>query len=403
MNNNFLAVSTASRYSNYHSDYLTQMCRKGSLTCRQISKVWFISLESLENYLKKQKKQAGLSKYEIERELVQLNENLSGESSFFIADKNYVDSDTASKISSYNRDYLTQLARSGDIKAKKIGKVWFFEEESLRKHMERQKRSDLRSGQTVDSTTKSRKTLAETKEELFSYEAEKQEELLPKLTEREQKVPIKVSRANNRLQIHNDSINKRVREEKQRTVALKTDFSVKSTEEHPDKNSQLSVSANKLGMVPKTSNATYKKLSTDQNPINTSSNNSPSREKALNLKKTNIKKAKRRQHSHKIKRHVVYRQLEIDLTESESYGNKKPAKIAYYKSRKKIAVNNLLSEPVNPGFYTGENSVSESFIKDMLLSNLTVIFIFLSLLILLYINLLSFGIFDLPYRSYSAF
>ncbi len=403
MSNNFLAVSTASRYSNYHSDYLTQMCRKGLLTCRQISKVWFISLESLEHYLKKQKKQAGLSKYEIERELVQLTENLSGESSFFIADKNYVDSDTASKISSYNRDYLTQLARSGDIKAKKIGKVWFFEEESLRKHMERQKRSDLRAGQTVDAVAKSARTLAETKEELFSYEAEKQEELLPKLTEREQKVPIRLTRSNSKLQIHHDSINKRVREETQRAVALKTDLSVKSTDEYPDKNSQLSDSANKLGVVPRPSDATYKKLSAEQNTVNTDSNNSSSREKKILNPKRKLKPEKVLQRQAL----AVYRQLDIDLSEVKtstsisSYANNSANKIFSIrtnteKDKRALDIDKHLHQ-VKP------KSNGMSIVTEFILTNLSGLFIFISLLLLLYTNLLIIGVFDIPRRSFSAF
>ena len=402
MNNNFLAVSTASRYSNYHSDYLTQMCRKGLLTCRQISKVWFISLGSLENYLKRQKKQAKLSKYEIERELVQLNENLSGESSFFIADKNYVDSDTASKISSYNRDYLTQLARSGDIKAKKIGKVWFFEEESLRKHMQRQKRSDLIAEQAVSVAIRSTETLAEKKKALFSYEAEKQEELLPNLTEREQKVPIRVARSDSELQIHNDSINERVREEMQRSIALKSDAFGADAKERPDKNSILSSLGGETGRASSkspTSVSSKKGLLTEQSSINTSLDNSSSRDNLINRKKANIKQAKRQQYGHKIKKHVVYRQLEIDLTEEKVHKNSASVIVV-----KKTQERESFLDTADSKFPARrKHSIDALFVADLFLSNLTLIFIFLSLLILLYINLLSFGIFDLPYRSYSAF
>ena len=137
MYKNFLSVADASRFSGYHSDYLTQMCRKGTLLCRQISKVWFVSLDSIIKYLDLHKKASVLSKESIGDRLVQINESINGNSSFFIKSRKYVDSDTASRFSSYNRDYLTQLARSGDIVAKKAGKVWFFEEDSIYKHMHR--------------------------------------------------------------------------------------------------------------------------------------------------------------------------------------------------------------------------------------------------------------------------
>ena len=119
----YLPISYATKYSGYNSDYLTQLCRSGKLLCSQISKVWFLDVDALLDYLKNNDKYPDSN---INSDwIVGINPKISGANSFFIEGREYVDTYTASKLTSYNRDYITQLARKREIRAKKLGKVWF--------------------------------------------------------------------------------------------------------------------------------------------------------------------------------------------------------------------------------------------------------------------------------------
>lgn len=46
----YISASRASKLIGYNSDYIGQLCRKGSLTCRRIGRVWFVEEESLKNH-----------------------------------------------------------------------------------------------------------------------------------------------------------------------------------------------------------------------------------------------------------------------------------------------------------------------------------------------------------------
>ncbi len=212
----YLPVSSAAEFSSYNSDYLTQMCRKGNLQCLQISKVWFISLNSLKAYLESVKKVVLTSLNQV-NEVIEIEEILSGDLVLTINNEEYLNSDKAAKLSSYNRDYLTQLARSGEVRAKKLGKVWFFSRNSLLEHMHKSSKQTY----GTDSKKIHRRRLGESPKLVsiaeetnktghiprlitkgLDYELEDIYEDIPHLQERIQEVPIRVKRDTSK-QIHN--------------------------------------------------------------------------------------------------------------------------------------------------------------------------------------------------------
>jgi hypothetical protein len=131
--NVFISVNRASELSDYSSDYLSQLCRKKSLYCKQISKLWFINLADLHSHIKKSSKEIELDKIS-ERDLVELKESLDKETKIYISSEEYLDTETAARLSGYSRDYIGQLARDGELKAKKLGKVWFVSKKSIQEH-----------------------------------------------------------------------------------------------------------------------------------------------------------------------------------------------------------------------------------------------------------------------------
>ncbi len=218
--NRFLVVSKAAELSSYHSDYLTQLCRKKQLLCRRISKVWFVDFSSLDNYLKQNAKSWIKPYNELSVNFIEIIEDFSGKLSIFIDGIEYINSTQASHISSYNRDYLTQLARSGEIQAKKMGKVWFFSLPSLQKHINMNRahiKEQIKSiGYKIDShAIMCRNTLNNSFKVVgkhinhakYEYEAEQGFEELPLVADKYKKnTPVsinKLSKSARGMKIHN--------------------------------------------------------------------------------------------------------------------------------------------------------------------------------------------------------
>jgi len=125
----YLPVTYAAKYSGYHADYITQLCRSSKLSCKSISKVWFVELTAIDKLIAtrgKSPKEVDLNSW-----VVGINPSMTGADSFFINGREYVDTHLATKLSGYTRDYISQLARSNEIPARKLGKVWFVDRLAL--------------------------------------------------------------------------------------------------------------------------------------------------------------------------------------------------------------------------------------------------------------------------------
>jgi len=193
--NKYLSITYAAKYSAYNSDYLTQLCRKNTLNCRQVSKVWFVELDSLSRYLQSNKKSTNnlMGYSNLDNTIVEIYEEMTGEPVFVIGTKPYITSEQLAKMSGYNKDYLTQLARKNEIKAVKLGKVWFFEKKFAQLWVKKSK--------TNKNMREKRAQLPE-KIEQIGYISEKLTEDIPQLNHTEKRsVPIK--RVNKKLHIHN--------------------------------------------------------------------------------------------------------------------------------------------------------------------------------------------------------
>ncbi len=186
MRNLYYLVSEVAKHLPYHVDYLTQLCRSRSLSCLHISKHWFVSRSSLQNFLNNSEKFSGLftdlneKVYEF-----QIYEDVAGNKIFFIDNEEYLDTESASKISSYSKDYITQLARKGEIYSFKYGKFRLVSKSDLLQYLKYRK-----TGYKADKIKISR----------INYIADQQEEFLPNLIKKHKK---NEHIATNAQQIHN--------------------------------------------------------------------------------------------------------------------------------------------------------------------------------------------------------
>ena len=140
MKNVYYLVSEVAKHLPYHVDYLTQLCRSHNLSCVHISKHWFVSSLSLQNFLDNSDKFSGLFAYLHEKvDKFYINEDISGNKIFLINNEEYLDTESASKISSYSKDYITQLARKGEIASFKYGKFRLVSKNDLLEYLKLRK------------------------------------------------------------------------------------------------------------------------------------------------------------------------------------------------------------------------------------------------------------------------
>ncbi len=182
----FFSVDTVAENTDYTQDYLIRLCKNETLDCRKISRVWFVSKESIENYVKEQGNHAHFKS----KDILHISEAPGGDARVFLDGMEYVDVKAAESISGYSRDYLTQLAREGALDAKKISTAWFLSRQSLLDHKTR---------------NLSEKTKRNHKNTKYMYSAEELEEDIPNIAKKASKsieTHVSESEQEHKLQIH---------------------------------------------------------------------------------------------------------------------------------------------------------------------------------------------------------
>src|SRR3989344_8604814 len=122
----FVSSKRAAELSRYAQDYIGQLARGGFIDARRIGGLWYVSMASLEEY----KRNAAILRPQ------PIRPALSHEPDSFISfdGKEYVSASRASEITSYNQDYVGQLARSGTILARQVGNRWYVDRAALVAH-----------------------------------------------------------------------------------------------------------------------------------------------------------------------------------------------------------------------------------------------------------------------------
>ncbi len=142
--NNYITSSRAAQLSGYSQDYVGQLCRNSRIDCKRVSGEWQVSLTSLLAYKKRfNPDMAPVSVVNINTDCdtshaVSTNASAdisnSHQDSIIEEGQIFLSSADASKQTGYSQDYIGQLARSGAVEAKKVGRRWFIEQTSLKQH-----------------------------------------------------------------------------------------------------------------------------------------------------------------------------------------------------------------------------------------------------------------------------
>lgn len=123
----YISSKRASELSGYTQDYIGQLARAGNIDARRIGGLWFVFMESLEQYRSK------AEEYKPQPP-PQREESRNTEAFISFDGRDYVSAARAAEITSYHQDYVGQLARGGTILSRQVGNRWYVDREGLVAH-----------------------------------------------------------------------------------------------------------------------------------------------------------------------------------------------------------------------------------------------------------------------------
>tara|TARA_B100000745_G_scaffold17100_2_gene12152 strand:- start:355 stop:1407 length:1053 start_codon:yes stop_codon:yes gene_type:complete len=129
-----ISTTRASQLSGYSKDYIGQLCREDKIECRRVSGHWYVDEEGLKRY-----QENGVDA-DIKNKNVQGTSALGmkvgnvRDDTFKYNGTEYIATSRAAAVTGYAQDYIGQLARSGELEARKVGRRWFVGKDSLIAH-----------------------------------------------------------------------------------------------------------------------------------------------------------------------------------------------------------------------------------------------------------------------------
>lgn len=125
-----ISVSRAREMSGYTADYIGQLCRGNKISCKSISGQWYVDETSLNVHVKNNKSTAEHSSAGVYTKNIG---NVRDDSVQFDGEE-YISSARAAEITGYAQDYVGELARKEEIRARKAGRQWFVNKKDLVSH-----------------------------------------------------------------------------------------------------------------------------------------------------------------------------------------------------------------------------------------------------------------------------
>jgi hypothetical protein len=122
----YVSSKRAADTSGYARDYIGQLARAGLIDAQRVGGLWYVSMESLGAYQRNAESQVPNIPPQKQGNDLDTVVNFDG--------KEYVSASRAAKITSYNQDYIGQLARGGKILSRQIGNRWYVERNGLLAH-----------------------------------------------------------------------------------------------------------------------------------------------------------------------------------------------------------------------------------------------------------------------------
>ncbi len=122
----YISSKRAATLTGYTQDYIGQLARSGAITAQRVSGLWYIVEESLRNYKAKADEFKPTPPPRIATPDLDAAVSFDG--------KDYISAQRAAKVTGYNPDYVSQLARSEKIVSRQIGNRWYVDREGIVAH-----------------------------------------------------------------------------------------------------------------------------------------------------------------------------------------------------------------------------------------------------------------------------
>jgi len=138
-NEKLVSTTRASEFSGYSKDYVGQLCREDKLICRRISGHWYVSEDSVKAYQNSEAKDdEGVTpepkKISKENPAYGMKVGNVRDDTFSYDGSEYISTLRGAELTGYAQDYIGQLARNGEIEARKVGRRWFVGRNTLVEH-----------------------------------------------------------------------------------------------------------------------------------------------------------------------------------------------------------------------------------------------------------------------------
>lgn len=128
-NKTYLTTEEAAQTAGYTIDYVGQLCRNKKIACTRVSGHWFVERENFHAYLQSN----GIQPRDVNTG-EESSAQVTGDGVVMHDGVEYISTARAADLTGYTQDYVGQLARSGEVAARKVGRRWFTAREALLKH-----------------------------------------------------------------------------------------------------------------------------------------------------------------------------------------------------------------------------------------------------------------------------
>jgi len=129
-NETYLSTTAAAEKFDFARDYIGELCREKRARCVKVGRSWYIR----EADLAERKGREETIAEALDRAETHETPEAYRDESMLIDGKRYISSGRAAREHGYTQDYIGQLIRKGGIPAKKIGRTWYVDPDSLGKH-----------------------------------------------------------------------------------------------------------------------------------------------------------------------------------------------------------------------------------------------------------------------------
>lgn len=129
-----ISTTKASELSGYSKDYIGQLCREDKIECRRVSGHWYVNEDGLKRYQENGTEEDVKEKNDTNRSTHGMKIGNVRDDTFSYDGIEYIATSRAADLTGYAQDYIGQLARGGEIEARKVGRRWFVGKKSLVEH-----------------------------------------------------------------------------------------------------------------------------------------------------------------------------------------------------------------------------------------------------------------------------